>query len=616
MAQEYTGEVVPVAKEYTGDVVRIADTAADDEKKKAARGNPVGNFLGFAPETLMHYATGMVAKPVSEVAGMAAVMKNLVTGGTDDVEGFKKDVQENLTFEPKTALAKRFIASDYNPLNVVGNVVHKGSELTKDVVGGGQDATTGRGAVANALAEALPQALGFVGVTKAKPIASTVADVANTVASPVTAPVNAVGRLVRNVVDPMLPGGIDRAASRALNTAVDGNRAAVVQALTDTNSGQRGMRPSYEIVPGSKPTAAEAASGAGVAELSGMEKVAKDMRPSEYTAIDRGNEAARRDSVGTVAKTETELADAIKERAREGKFNYGMVESDIVKPNADVRLLLDRPSAKDAIKLAKSVAEEKGRVWPDVKQQMKVSDAQLIKEGFDDLLRNPEQFGIGAKQARAIGDTRTAFIEWLNKESPGWEKARLDYAGSSSPINRMQVGQELQGKLTNTLGNAERPTMFATAVDESARTIKNATGAPRYEKLEQVLTPNEVTVVKDVVRDLARAGSHDKLAAAGTTKARELVGQVVPQAPGVGVFAPRINVMRAIYNRLAGKIEGKALDRLAQSLETPQGALDLLNVAGIPASKRGAVIDALMHENVVKGGALALPSVAEQQGER
>lgn len=613
-ATEYSGEVVPVATPYSGEVVLL--DAPKPASKKPPRGNPLGNLFGLGAETPMHYASAMVAKPVSEIAGLAAAVKNLVTGKQDDVEGFKREVQGNLTYEPKTALADRFIKSDYNPLNMLGSAVHSVSEGARGAAGGDAAGDTPRGAVANAIAEAIPQSLGFIGIKGAKPIAQVSADVLNTVTTPVRAPFNAVGRVARNVVDPWLPGGVDRAASRTLNTAVGPNRNAVVNALTDANAGTGG-KPSWQIVDNSAPTAAEVAAPVGAAELSGLQKIAQELRPSEYAAIDKSKEGARTAQISKIAKTDADLTAARSLRQSEAKKQYGAVENDIIQPPKPIQDLFSTPAGKAAISQAEEVAKNQKRPWPkDISKELTVKDAQLIKEGFDDMLRNPERFGIGAKNANSIRDLRTELMDWMKTESRGWDWARTDYAANSSPINRMQVGKELEGALRNTLGNAERPTAFANAVDNAPQTIKRATGEARYTKLDEVLTPNEAASVGDVVRDLARDAQHDSLAKIGTTKARELVGQVAPHAPGVGVFAPKINVMRSLYNRLAGKIEGKTLDRLAQALETPQGTLDLMNVAGIPKSKQGTVINALMNANVVKAGALALPTVTEQQGDR
>ena len=76
-------------------------------------------------EPLLKMATGMVAKPVSEVMGLAATAKDYLTGNMEgDPEGFKKDIQNSLTYEPKTAIGQ----SPYHPVNALVNLIGAGME--------------------------------------------------------------------------------------------------------------------------------------------------------------------------------------------------------------------------------------------------------------------------------------------------------------------------------------------------------------------------------------------------------------------------------------------------------------------------------------------------------
>lgn len=497
--------------------------------------------------------------------------------------------------------------------------------------------------------------------------------------------------VARNVIDPWLPGGIDRAAGRTLNNATGDKRDAVVQALEQAK----------KIVPGSNPTAAEVAAPAGSAEFSGLQKVAQAQRPSEYAGIDRVNESARKAAIGGIAKTEKELSAAVKNRAENASQAYGSIEKNLVSGKSDSELMeeaiknrflskasalqdqgrfqtfgaqqeslankwtpvtgmprvsgryapqaenvkpaaaaaqetgwiakyrqnekeflenthellkntvgmsdvsltkfLGRPSMREAIKDAAESAAEKGSYFPSGKgDKFTIENLQRIKESMDSGILAARNAADSGKRPvlspSELTSTRDSFVKWLSNKSPEWRDARLQYASDSIPMNRMQVGQELEKKLTSSLGTTERPTVFANAVENAPQTIKKATGNPRYDKLEQVLTEKEVNAVRSVVDDLARTGEHDRLAQFGTPKARELVGQITPSVPAAGMFSPHYSVMRAIINRFSGKVEGKSLDRLAQGMETPEGALRLMRAAGIPKSKQDAVIEAMMKQ--------------------
>lgn len=128
-------------------------------------------------EPLLHYGSAMVAKPISDIAGLAAAAKDLITGNKNgDPVGFKNEVQNSLTYDPKTKIG----ASNYNPINAamngIGSIVGAVSNKPADLITGNSSADSARGMIGNAVREAIPQALGFVGVKGAKSAAPIAAE--------------------------------------------------------------------------------------------------------------------------------------------------------------------------------------------------------------------------------------------------------------------------------------------------------------------------------------------------------------------------------------------------------------------------------------------------------
>ncbi len=123
--------------------------------KKAAK-----EVSGALVEPILSLASGMVAKPVSEIAGLAATGYEMAQGGSaENVPGFQKAVQERLTFEPKTEAGK----SPYNPLNAIPMAIGKGIQaITPEKAAPGEGATLS-GALRNIASEAVPQAVGIAG---------------------------------------------------------------------------------------------------------------------------------------------------------------------------------------------------------------------------------------------------------------------------------------------------------------------------------------------------------------------------------------------------------------------------------------------------------------------
>lgn len=126
----------------------------------------------------------------------------------------------------------------------------------------------------------------------------------------------------------------------------------------------------------------------------------------------------------------------------------------------------------------------------------------------------PAQGGIPEQAAKAAGNVKTFIDKSLDKSSGNlWSKYINDFQEHSAKLDRMAIGDALSKKLGVPLdNNKERAGAFAQAVAESAGLIKKSTGFPRYDKLESVLTPEEVSSVNKVLADLQRQSKASILA--------------------------------------------------------------------------------------------------------
>ena len=129
--------------------------------------NVFDNVTGAITEPLMKMGSSLIAKPVSEVMGISAMFADYLGNKQGDPRGFQKSVQESLTYEPRTAAG----ASKFNPLNAIPDLIGQGLNAVTapvmDTLRGDSSAESVRGAAVNALGEAVPQALGMVGVKNA-----------------------------------------------------------------------------------------------------------------------------------------------------------------------------------------------------------------------------------------------------------------------------------------------------------------------------------------------------------------------------------------------------------------------------------------------------------------
>lgn len=410
-------------------------------------------------------------------------------------------------------------------------------------------------------------------------------------------PIQYVGRgagAVYNALDPK---------STAYLTAVEGRGPEVLNAL----------RGATEIVPGSKPTAAQAASPVGATRFAAMGESAARTTPTPYFERAEAQKAAQLGAVRQVGGTAADLTAAEAARKSTASQLYGIADRALVRADDTFMGLLSRPSMDKVLARAGALAAEKGQpfqigqnrpaqvvpssivdeagrplgqtVIPGEVAQFPGSSLHAMKMAFDDLIKNPERFGIGSAEAAAINKTRGQFLQWAESKAPDYKVARETFAAQSRPINQMQVGQFLEGKLTPALGEETarlRAAGFATAMENAPGTIKRATGQTRFEQLSEVLTPEQLRIVEDVRADLARAKATEAQAAAarGAGPDVNLMGTEVMGTVRAPNFINNVTtVANDLLRRLQGKLDQKLAIELAAEMIDPAAAAAALEKA-------------------------------------
>lgn len=359
-----------------------------------------------------------------------------------------------------------------------------------------------------------------------------------------------------HAVEPVFEGGREAILRRYQEGLLGDSKSAVVDALVNATTKQRTLptgqvEPSIlgpakaagELVPGSVPTAGEAVANVpGATGLAAHQAViAKTPGVSgEFVARGQAQEGAREAALGGIAKDKTALTAAESARAAAARANYSAAGGVLVKADSTLKDLMQRPSMENVLSRAKDLAKERGeafQIGKDVPAQetpslilnaegkpatLTTTPAQVstytgnglhyIKMAMDDLIKNPERFGIGASEANAIMGTKREFVNWLGEKNPAYEAARAKFAQDSIPINQMQVGQTLLDKLVAPLSGKERAAAFAQAVRDAPRTIKSSTGSSIFDSLDQILSPRQMQSVEGVSSDLARKASYEDLA--------------------------------------------------------------------------------------------------------
>jgi hypothetical protein len=312
--------------------------------------------------------------------------------------------------------------------------------------------------------------------------------------------------------------------------------------------------PAREIVPGYMPTAAEAAS-----EVSGtiypavQEILAKKYAPTPYAEQAGAAQAARAAAIQAVGETPEALAAAKTTRRNITEPLYTAAQEGVgpvnVKPALDIidEALNKNPGNTALVKEMKSIRDNMAELTTP-------GDVSSIIDDIKIRLKNPENAFI-KKHLVGIKD---ALIESV----PGMEEAQKTFQTLSTPVNRMEVGQFLEGKLGTGLA-AENASAFAEAVKNAPATIKKATGESRFDTLLQAVgDPAAVKAIEDVRADLMRAARTEEKAARGATAARDIVPDVTIKGP------PMLNKVVTVANEILKKVGGKLSKKLAIEIAT------------------------------------------------
>jgi hypothetical protein len=191
------------------------------------------------------------------------------------------------------------------------------------------------------------------------------------------------------------------------------------------------------------------------------------------------------------------------------------LDSAIKGTNNDVvKQILSETAAK-----IRSKADENGIVSSrDMYENIRKELNRDIVAALNRVGKAPMQGGLQKQEAEVAGNIKKFIDSAFDRSSDGlWSKYLDTYKKYSQKIDRMRVGEELGQKL-NTALNAESAGAFAAAVQNAAQTITRAgTDIPRYQRLNELMTPAEMSTINSVRADLTRKIRAEELGASAGT---------------------------------------------------------------------------------------------------
>ena len=197
----------------------------------------------------------------------------------------------------------------------------------------------------------------------------------------------------------------------------------------------------------------------------------------------------------------------------------------------------------------------------------------------------------GAQAANVETSLKKMLDASINKASGTelWTQYLSKFTDHSRKINQMGIGQEIADKLTLNINDVEKVGVFANAVNNAASLIKRNTGAQRYEKLSDILTPEQTKVIDNVYADLSRKAKSETAA----RQVRESQPNMLSGAQNIpSFFSAKITAAKTILEglRRGGQTQ---LDRnVAELLLDPVKLADFIDA--IPKKDAPSIAEAIM----------------------
>lgn len=180
----------------------------------------------------------------------------------------------------------------------------------------------------------------------------------------------------------------------------------------------------------------------------------------------------------------------------------------------------------------------------------------------------------------------------IEQALPGYQQAQQVFAAASPPVNQAKVLNAMTNVLEQPLGVGERAGPFMTALGrgESAL-LKKSTGAARYDDLSQVLSPQQMGVVKGVESELKRNAEVVSQTQAGADAMKIILEANQSKFRLPSFLDAKVTLTNQMLDILKDKMSANVLKELEKGFNSAQDFQTLLKK--VPAFQRIDVLRAL-----------------------
>lgn len=226
--------------------------------------------------------------------------------------------------------------------------------------------------------------------------------------------------------------------------------------------------------------------------------------------------------------------------------------------------------------------------------QLTGESMHYIRRALSDVAYGPTaSTGAGRDTQMAARTLLDDYIKVFETKVPEYKEARTIFSDLSAPVNQAQVLKEMASVLEKP-GGGERigPFLNVLGRGETAM-LKRAggKGAPRYESLAEVLTPEQLQTVRGVADQLATDASVGKQISAGQQLATKLLKDELPNYRLPNIFNVIATTANKMLDVLGLKVGEKTIKEIAKAGESAKSFDELL--ALLPGQDRVKVLKAI-----------------------
>jgi hypothetical protein len=220
------------------------------------------------------------------------------------------------------------------------------------------------------------------------------------------------------------------------------------------------------------------------------------------------------------------------------------------------------------------------------------TNAQQVSSVLDNL-----KDLISIKDNKFIVKNLVGVKNTIEQALPGYQQAQQVFAAASPPVNQAKVLGAMQDVLKQPLGVGERAGPFATVLGRGETALlKKSTGMARYDDLGQVLTPQQMNVVKGVESELKRDAEVVRQTQAGADAMKIILDANQSKFRLPSFLDVKVTVTNQMLDILKDKMSANVLKELEKGFQSAENFQTLMKK--VPASQRLDVLRALGQANL------------------